>query len=183
MGKRGKKARKFAKKNLQSAEKRNRKQKPFLKKKNERVNGNGRREAEDEEKKMIEQPHKKREKCLEENPKDIVIDAVFDNGESDSDGYLDEQSKNKAIDHPMQVVDETRTDTMKRKVLCGTVLTSCCALVDEEQSAQSINHETFAKVMIFVLQKADHTFRSILGLSGSSNKRKDFEAEEQPKMG
>ncbi|KAF3558762.1 hypothetical protein F2Q69_00015098 [Brassica cretica] len=39
----------------------------------------------------------------------------------------------------MQVVDETRTDTMKRKVLCGTVLTSCCALVDEEQSAQSIN--------------------------------------------
>ena len=50
-----------------------------------------------------------------------------------------QQSENKAIDHPMQVVDETRTDTMKRKVLCGTVLTSCCALVDEEQSAQIIN--------------------------------------------
>ncbi|KAF2566832.1 hypothetical protein F2Q68_00026324 [Brassica cretica] len=103
---------------------------------------------------MIEQPHKKSRLCTvpfslfsDALNKDIVIDAVFDNGEdvaldggdSDSDGYLDEQSKNKAIDHPMQVVDETRTDTMKRKVLCGTVLTSCCALVDEEQSAQSIN--------------------------------------------
>ncbi|RID65176.1 hypothetical protein BRARA_D00392 [Brassica rapa] len=57
---------------------------------------NGRREAEDEEEKMIEQPHKKR--CLEENPQDIIIDAVFDKdegaaldgGDSDSDGYLDE---------------------------------------------------------------------------------------------
>ncbi|KAL0668848.1 hypothetical protein Bca4012_031552 [Brassica carinata] len=175
MGKRGKKARKFAKKNLQSVEKQNRKQKPFLKKKVR----NGRREAEDEEEKMIEQPHKKR--CLEENPKDIIIDAVLDNGEdvalnggdSDSDGYLDEQSENKAIDHPMQVVDETRTDTMKRKVLCGTVLTSCCALVDEEQSAQIINQ--------FVKLKADHTFRSILGLSGSSNKEKILKLKNNPK--
>ncbi|WZY87838.1 hypothetical protein YC2023_044573 [Brassica napus] len=66
-----------------------------------RVNGNGRREAEDEEEKMIEQPHKKR--CLEENPQDIIIDAVFDKdegaaldgGDSDSDGYLDEEAVEK----------------------------------------------------------------------------------------
>ncbi|KAF3558763.1 hypothetical protein F2Q69_00015099 [Brassica cretica] len=67
--------------------------------------GNGRREAEDEEEKMIEQPHKKSRICTvpfslfsDALNKDIVIDAVFDNGEdvaldggdSDSDGYLDE---------------------------------------------------------------------------------------------
>ncbi|KAL0725583.1 hypothetical protein Bca4012_040182 [Brassica carinata] len=95
--------------------------------------GNGRCEAEDEdEERKTEHPHKKR--CLEENPKDIVIDAVFDNdedvalhgGDSDSDGYVAE------------VVDETRSDTMKRKVLSGSVFTSCCDLVEEEQSLQTL---------------------------------------------
>ncbi|KAF3497298.1 hypothetical protein DY000_02056291 [Brassica cretica] len=73
MGKLGKKARKFAKKNLQSVEKKNRKQKPFLKRKFAKSNFlfliiletnllYGRRDAEgeEEEEKMIEQPLKKR---------------------------------------------------------------------------------------------------------------------------
>ncbi|KAG2287627.1 hypothetical protein Bca52824_047231 [Brassica carinata] len=171
---------------------------------------------------MIEQPHKKR--CLEENPKDIIIDAVLDNGEdvalnggdSDSDGYLDEnlrdgtkysqyllflfiqQSENKAIDHPMQVVDETRTDTMKRKLMRNSLLKSLTSLLNWYRAACHYGHEpsgitkpdicyeiedseTFAKVMIFVLQKADHTFRSILGLSGSSNKEKILKLKNNPK--
>lgn len=122
-----------------------------------------------------------------------------------------QQSKCKANDHPMQVVDETRTDTMKRKVLSASVLTSCCDLVNEEQSAQALtsllnwyraachyelepsgmsspdicyeieDSETFPKVMIFVLQKADQTFRSILGLSSSSNKEKILKLKNNPK--
>ncbi|KAG2325687.1 hypothetical protein Bca52824_008415 [Brassica carinata] len=104
----------------------------------------------------------------------IRRDAVFDNdedvaldgGDSDSDGYLAE------------VVDETRSDTMKRKVLSGSVFTSCCDLVEEEQSLQT---ETFAKVMIIVLHKADHTFRSIVGLSGSRNKEKILKFKNNPK--
>uniref|UniRef100_M4DE19 Uncharacterized protein n=1 Tax=Brassica campestris TaxID=3711 RepID=M4DE19_BRACM len=137
--------------------------------------------------------------------------AALECGDSDSDGYLDEQSKCKANDHPMQVVDETRTDTMKRKVLSASVLTSCCDLVNEEQSAQALtsllnwyraachyelepsgmsspdicyeieDSETFPKVMIFVLQKADQTFRSILGLSSSSNKEKILKLKNNPK--
>ncbi|CAG7905586.1 unnamed protein product [Brassica rapa] len=138
-------------------------------------------------------------------------DVALDGGDSDSDGYLDEQSKCKANDHPMQVVAETRTDTMKRKVLSASVLTSCCDLVNEEQSAQALtsllnwyraachyghepsgmtspyicydieDSETFAKVMTFVLQKADRTFRSILGLSSSSNKEKILKLKNNPK--
>lgn len=228
MGKLGKKARKFAKKNLQSVEKKNRKQKPFLKRKF--AKRDGRRDAQDEEEeKMIEQPLKKR--CIEDNPKDIVIDAVFDKdegvvvldgGDSDSDGYLAEDSdltnalvngtqgkisetklkkqSRKLARLNKKMVDETDSDAMKRKVLSGSVLSSFSNLVDEEQSVQALtsllnwyraachygheasgitspgydieDSETFANVMIFVLQKADHTFRSVLGLSGSANKEK-----------
>ncbi|CAH2064046.1 unnamed protein product [Thlaspi arvense] len=247
MGKLGKKARKFAKKNLQSVEKRNRKQKPFLKRKF--AKRDGRKGVKDEEEKKIERPHKKR--CLEENPQDIVIDAVFskdevqalDVGDSDSDGYLAEdsvlantdgevsmqstelkkqrrklaksnekKSKGEAVDHPMQLVDEAESDTMKRKVLSGSILSSCCDLVEEEQSVQALtsllnwyraachyghepsgdtkpdvhyydieDSETFAKVVVFVLQKADHTFRNILGLSSSRNKEKILKLKNNPK--
>ncbi|CAN6977789.1 hypothetical protein BRARA_I03803 [Brassica rapa] len=228
MGKLGKKARKFAKKNLQSVEKKNRKQKPFLKRKF--AKRDGRRDAQDEEEeKMIEQPLKKR--CIEDNPKDIVIDAVFDKdegvvvldgGDSDSDGYLAEDSdltnalvngtqgkisetklkkqSRKLARLNKKMVDGTDSDAMERKVLSGSVLSSFSNLVDEEQSVQALtsllnwyraachyghepsgitspgydieDSETFANVMIFVLQKADHTFRSVLGLSGSANKEK-----------
>ncbi|KAF8101973.1 hypothetical protein N665_0201s0266 [Sinapis alba] len=234
MGKLGKKARKFAKKNLQSVEKRYRKQKPFLKRKF--AKRDGRRAAGDEEEKMIEQPLKKR--CLEENPQDIVIDAVFDKdegaaldgGDSDIDGYLAEDFDltNAVVNGTEGKISETElrkqarklarlnkkqseSDTMKRKVLTGSVLSSCCNLVDEEQSVQAVtsllnwyraachyghepsgitspeicydieDSETFANVMIFVLQKADHTFRSILGLSGSANKEKILKLKNNPK--
>ena len=98
------------------------------------------------------------------------------------------------------MVDGTDSDAMERKVLSGSVLSSFSNLVDEEQSVQALtsllnwyraachyghepsgitspgydieDSETFANVMIFVLQKADHTFRSVLGLSGSANKEK-----------
>lgn len=100
---------------------------------------------------------------------------------------------------------------MKRKVLSGSVLTSCCDLVNEELSLQAFTNllnwyraachyghelsgitrpdicyeiedsETFAKVMIFVLHKADHTFRSILVLSGTSNKEKILKLKNNPK--
>ncbi|CAN6904548.1 unnamed protein product [Brassica oleracea] len=228
MGKLGKKARKFAKKNLQSVEKKNRKQKPFLKRKFAKRDGRRDAEDEEEEEKMIEQPLKKR--CIEESPKDIVIDAVFDKdegvvvldgGDSDSDGYLAEdsavvngtqgkisetelkkQSRKLARLNKKKLVDENDPDAVKRKVLLGSVLSSFSNLVDEEQSVQALtsllnwyraachyghepsgitspdicydieDSETFANVMIFVLQKADHTFRSILGLSGSANKEK-----------
>lgn len=120
-----------------------------------------------------------------------------------------QQSKGEAIDHPMQFVDET--DIMKRKVLSGSVLSSCCDQVDEEQSVQALisllnwyraachyghepsgitkpviyydieDSETFAKVMIFVLQKADQTFRNMLGISGSSNKEKILKLKNNPK--
>lgn len=110
---------------------------------------------------------------LEENPKDIIIVSVFI-----------QQSKSEAIDHPMQVVGETRSDTMKPKVLSASVLTSCCDLVNEEQSVQAFfsllnwyraachygqepsgitrpdicyeieDSETFSKVMIFVLSES-----------------------------
>ncbi|CAA7046133.1 unnamed protein product [Microthlaspi erraticum] len=61
-------------------------------------NRDARRDVEDEEEKEIEQPQKKR--CIEEKPQEIVIDAVFDRdenaaldgGDSDSDGYLSEDS-------------------------------------------------------------------------------------------
>ncbi|KAL0714496.1 hypothetical protein Bca4012_021475 [Brassica carinata] len=236
MGKLGKKARKFAKKNLQSVEKRYRKQKPFLKRKF--AKRDGRRHAEDEEEeKMVEQPHKKR--CIEENPRDIVIDAVFDKdegaaldgGDSDSDGYLAEDSDltNAVVNGTegkisvTELKKQTRklarlnkkqseSDTVKRKVLSGTVLSSCCNLVDEEQSVQALisllnwyraachyghepsgitsspgicydieDSETFANVIVFVLQKADHTFKSILGLSGSANKEKILKLKNNPK--
>ncbi|CAH8360453.1 unnamed protein product [Eruca vesicaria subsp. sativa] len=217
MGKLGKNARKFAKKNLQSVEKRYRKQKPFLKRKF--AKRDARRGAEDvEEEEMIEQPHKKR--CIEENPKDIVIDTVFDKEEgaaldggddSDSDGYLAEDSDltNGVVNgsegkqkRKLARLNKNESDVMKRKVLTGSVFSSCCNLVDEEQSVQALtsllnwyraashyghepsgitnsdicydieDSETFANVIIFVLQKADDTFRSILGLSGSANKEK-----------
>lgn len=236
MGKLGKKARKFAKKNLQSVDKRNRKQKPFLKRKF--AKRDGRRDAEDnKEEKMVEQPHKKR--CIEENPRDIVIDAVFDKdegalafdngGDSDSDGYLAEdfdltssvvngtQGKISVTELKKQarklarLNKKSESDTMKRRVLTGSVLASCCNLVDEEQSLQALtsllnwyraachyghepsgitspdisydieDSETFANVMVFVLQKADHTFRSILGLSGSANKEKIQKLKNNPK--
>lgn len=100
---------------------------------------------------------------------------------------------------------------MKLKVLSGSILSSCCNLVDEEQSVQALTsllnwyraachygHEpsgitspdtfydiedsdTFANVLVFVLQKADHTFRSILGLSGSANKEKIMKLKNNPK--
>ncbi|CAN8279446.1 unnamed protein product [Cochlearia groenlandica] len=194
MGKLGKKARKFAKKNLQSSEKRNRKQQPFIKKKFAKRNAH--RDRGHVEEKKIEQPQKKR--FIEENPRDIIIDTVFDkfedevidSGDSDSDGYLAE------------LVDEAETDIQTRKVLSGSVLSSCCDLVDEEQSVQALisllnwyraachyghestettkpdihydieDSETFASVLIFVLQKADDTFRNILGIKASANKEK-----------
>uniref|UniRef100_A0A1J3F087 Nucleolar complex protein 2-like protein n=1 Tax=Noccaea caerulescens TaxID=107243 RepID=A0A1J3F087_NOCCA len=236
MGKLGKKARKFAKKNLQSVEKRNRKQKPFLKRKF--AKRDARRDAEDEEEKQIEQPHKKR--CIEEKPQEIIINAVFDKdenaaldgGDSDSDGYLAEDSdftnavangtQGKISDNEMSIqskqvekqrkklVDEAKSVIMKRKVLSGSALSSLCDLVDEEQSVQALpsllnwyraachyghepagvtnpdnydieDSETFAKVVIFVLQKADHAFRNILGISESINKEKVLKLKNNPK--
>ncbi|EOA23637.1 hypothetical protein CARUB_v10016835mg [Capsella rubella] len=245
MGKLGKKARKFAKKNLQSVDKRNRKLKPFFKKKFAKKNG--RRDVGDEkEEKKVEQKPKKR--FPEEDPQDISIDDVFGkdddevhhDGDSDSDGYLDEdpaavkgaegeisdskmsmQSKASLSELKKQrrklaklnekLVDEADSDKSKRKVLSGSVLGTCCDLVDEEQSVQALvrllnwyraachyghepsgiaspdicydieDNETYAKVMIFVLQKADHTFRNILGLSDSSNKEKILKLKNNPK--
>lgn len=111
----------------------------------------------------------------------------------------------------MQLVDEADSDIMKHKVLSGSVLSTCCDLVDEKQSVQALisllnwyraachyghepsviprpdiyydieDSETFAKVMIFMLQKADHTFRSILGLSDSSTKEKILKLKNNPK--
>ncbi|ESQ44905.1 hypothetical protein EUTSA_v10010312mg [Eutrema salsugineum] len=111
----------------------------------------------------------------------------------------------------MQLVDEAESDIMKRKVLSGSVLSSCCDLVDEEHSVQALisllnwyraachygqepsgittpdiyydieDSETFAKVIVFVLQKADHIFRNILGLSASSNKEKILKLKNNPK--
>lgn len=237
MGKLGKKARKFAKKNLQSVEKRYRKQKPFLKRKFAKRDARRYAEDEEEEEKMVEQPHKKR--CIEENPQDIVIDAVFDKDEgvvaldgvdSDTDGYLPEDSDftNAIVNGTQGKISETElkkktrklgrlnkkqseSDAMKLKVLSGSILSSCCNLVDEEQSVQALTsllnwyraachygHEpsgitspdtfydiedsdTFANVLVFVLQKADHTFRSILGLSGSANKEKIMKLKNNPK--
>ncbi|XP_010427325.1 PREDICTED: nucleolar complex protein 2 homolog [Camelina sativa] len=241
MGKLGKKARKFAKKNLQSVEKRNRKLKPFFKKKFAKKNG--RREAGDKEevKKVEKQPKKI---CPVEDFQDIPIDAVFGkdddevlhDGDSDSDGYLDEdsaavegaegdemsvQSKESMSELKKQrrklaklnekLVDEAGSDIMKRRVLSGSVLSTCCDLVDEKQSVQALirllnwyraacyyghepsgtakpdivydieDGETFAKVLIFVLQKADHTFRSILGLSDSNIKEKILKLKNNPK--
>ncbi|KAJ0246920.1 Noc2p family [Hirschfeldia incana] len=226
MGKLGKKARKFAKKNLQSVEKRYRKQKPFLKRKF--AKRDGRRNAENDEEEMIEQPHKKR--CIEENPQDIVIDAVFDKdegavlegGDSDSDdGYLAEDSDlTNAVVNGTQGKKQTRkvprlnkkSESDKRKVLSESVLSSYSNLVDEEQhSVQALtsllnwyraachyghepsgitspeicydieDSETFANVLIFVLQKADTTFRSVLELSGSANKEKILKLMNNPK--
>lgn len=237
MGKLGKKARKFAKKNLQSVEKRYRKQKPFLKRKFAKRDARRYAEDEEEEEKMVEQPHKKR--CIEENPQDIVIDAVFDKDEgggaldgvdSDTDGYLPEDSDftNAIVNGTQGKTSETElkkktrklgrlnkkqseSDAMKLKVLSGSVLSSCCNLVDEEQSVQALtsllnwyraaclygqepsgitspdtfydieDSDTFANVLVFVLQKADHTFRSILGLSGSANKEKILKLKNNPK--
>lgn len=115
------------------------------------------------------------------------------------------------IDRPMQLVDEADSDITKDKVLSGSVFSSCCELVDEKQSVQALisllnwyraacyyghepsgmtgsdiqydieDSETFAKVMIYVLQKADHTFRNILGLSESSNKEKILKLKNNPK--
>ncbi|CAA7060362.1 unnamed protein product [Microthlaspi erraticum] len=191
------------------------KQKPFLKRKFAKRDA---RHVEDEEENEIEQPQKKR--CIEEKPQEIVIDAVFDKdenaaldgGDSDSDGYLSEDSdftnavangtgrakkqRRKLAKLNEKLVDEAKSDVLKRKVLSGSALSSLCDLVDEEQSVQALlsllnwyraachykpsgvdNHdiedsETFAKVVIFVLQKADHTFRNILGISESINKEK-----------
>ncbi|CAA7046137.1 unnamed protein product [Microthlaspi erraticum] len=223
------------------------------------------RHVEDEEENEIEQLHKKR--CIEEKPQEIVIDAVFDKdenaaldgGDSDSDGYLSEDSdfttavangtggsgytlyvvwlhgisfkfflygltqtiylqvksvvmrclirarklnqRRKLAKLNEKVVNEAKSDVLKRKVLSGSALSSLCGLVDEEQSVQALlsllnwyraachyghqpsgvpnpdnndveDSETFAKVVVFVLQKADHTFRNILGISESINKEK-----------
>ncbi|KAL0772696.1 hypothetical protein Bca101_037847 [Brassica carinata] len=141
--------------------------------------GNGRREAEDEEEKMIEQPHKKR--CLEENPKDIIIDAVLDNGEdvalnggdSDSDGYLDELMRNSLLKSLTSLLNWYRAACHYGHEPSGITKPDICYEIEDS--------ETFAKVMIFVLQKADHTFRSILGLSGSSNKEKILKLKNNPK--
>ncbi|CAL9246275.1 unnamed protein product [Arabidopsis halleri] len=122
-----------------------------------------------------------------------------------------QQSNIETIDYAMQLVDEADSDIMKHKVLSGSVLSTCCDRVDEKQSVQALisllnwyraachyghepsgivrpdiyydieDSETFAKVMIFVLQKADHTFRSILGLSDSSTKEKILKLKNNPK--
>lgn len=121
-----------------------------------------------------------------------------------------QQSKTEATDHPMQLVDEAKPDIMKRKVLSGSALSSLCDLVDEEQSVGALlsllnwyraachyghersrvtrpdnydieDSETFAKVVISVLQKADHAFRNILGISESINKEKILKLKNNPK--
>uniref|UniRef100_A0A6N2LQI7 Nucleolar complex protein 2 homolog n=1 Tax=Salix viminalis TaxID=40686 RepID=A0A6N2LQI7_SALVM len=95
MGKLGKKARKFAKKNLQSVLKRQRKVKTFFKKK----------ASKRDEKAQVEDSDGEREEkyCGRNNEvedfKDISLDAVFDEDDSDmdgddsdSDGYLSEDT-------------------------------------------------------------------------------------------
>ncbi|XP_010557883.1 PREDICTED: nucleolar complex protein 2 homolog [Tarenaya hassleriana] len=286
MGKLGKKARKFAKKNLQSVLKRKRKLKSFFKRKE--AKRDERQEVEDEEGNKIEQQNKRNH---EEDAQDISIDAVFSedddevlSDDSDSDGYLSEdtgfadatekekdcsvegsihdnawsvQSKemvsdlkkkrnkldrlkqkdpkfakflktysegirqsrheddyldeDEAIDDPMQLVDETHSDIMKRKLFTGSILSSCCDLLEKQQSVHALasllngyraachygnepsglfeagvgydigDSETFSKILIFVLQKADSTFRSMLGIAGPSNKEKILKLKNTPK--
>jgi len=122
-----------------------------------------------------------------------------------------QQSNIETINHPMQLVNETDSDIMKCKVLSRSFLATCCDMVDKEQYVPALvrllnwyraacqyghepsgiarpniyydieDSETFAKVIIFVLQKADHTFRSILGLSDSSTKEKILKLKNNPK--
>ncbi|KAG5239738.1 nucleolar complex protein [Salix suchowensis] len=95
MGKLGKKARKFAKKNLQSVLKRQRKVKTFFKKKASKRNEKAQVEDSDGER---EEKYSGRNNEVEDF-KDISLDAVFDEDDSDmegddsdSDGYLSEDT-------------------------------------------------------------------------------------------
>ncbi|XP_011018775.1 PREDICTED: nucleolar complex protein 2 homolog isoform X1 [Populus euphratica] len=95
MGKLGKKARKFAKKNLQSVLKRQRKVKSFFKKKASKRDERAQAEDSDEER---EEKYSGRNNEVEDF-KDISLDAVFgedgsdmDGDDSDSDGYLSEDT-------------------------------------------------------------------------------------------
>lgn len=95
MGKLGKKARKFAKKNLQSVLKRQRKVKSFFKKKASKRDGRAQAEDSDGER---EEKYSGRNNEVEDF-KDISLDIVFgeddsdmDGDDSDSDGYLSEDT-------------------------------------------------------------------------------------------
>ncbi|KAJ6322917.1 hypothetical protein OIU77_012703 [Salix suchowensis] len=95
MGKLGKKARKFAKKNLQSVLKRQRKVKTFFKKKASKRDEKAQVEDSDGER---EEKYSGRNNEVEDF-KDISLDAVFDEDDSDmegddsdSDGYLSEDT-------------------------------------------------------------------------------------------
>ncbi|XP_031382346.1 nucleolar complex protein 2 homolog isoform X2 [Punica granatum] len=95
MGKLGKKARKFAKKNLQSVLKRRRKIKSMIKRKASKREGRG--HPEDEERDTREQP--KERNFEDQDILDIPLEDVFgrdgideDEDDSDSDGYLSEES-------------------------------------------------------------------------------------------
>lgn len=95
MGKLGKKARKFAKKNLQSVLKRQRKVKSFFKKKASKRDGRAQAEDSDGE---TEEKYSGRNNEVEDF-KDISLDIVFgeedsdmDGDDSDSDGYLSEDT-------------------------------------------------------------------------------------------
>lgn len=95
MGKLGKKARKFAKKNLQSVLKRQRKVKSFFKKKASKRDERAQAEDSDGER---EEKYSGRNNEVEDF-KDISLDAVFgeddsdmDGDDSDSDGYLSEDT-------------------------------------------------------------------------------------------
>lgn len=95
MGKLGKKARKFAKKNLQSVLKRQRKVKSFFKKKASKRDERAQAEDSDGER---EEKYSGRNNEVEDF-KDISLDSVFaeddsdmDGDDSDSDGYLSEDT-------------------------------------------------------------------------------------------
>ncbi|KAG2325686.1 hypothetical protein Bca52824_008414 [Brassica carinata] len=133
----------------------------------------------------------------------IRRDAVFDNdedvaldgGDSDSDGYLAE-----VFSLTLASV-QSESDTVKRKVLSGTVLSSCCNLVDEEQSVQALisllnwyraachyGHEpsgiTSSPGICYDIEDSE-TFANVIvfivGLSGSANKEKILKLKNNPK--
>ncbi|CAK7325526.1 unnamed protein product [Dovyalis caffra] len=95
MGKLGKKARKFAKKNLQSVLKRNRKVKSFFKKKTAKRDERGQVEDSDGEREEIYSGRNNEVKNFEDISLDVVFgedDSDMDGDDSDSDGYLSEDA-------------------------------------------------------------------------------------------
>ncbi|KAB5522014.1 hypothetical protein DKX38_026333 [Salix brachista] len=139
MGKLGKKARKFAKKNLQSVLKRQRKVKTFFKKKASKRDEKAQVEDFDGER---EEKYSGRNNEVEDF-KDISLDAVFDEDDSDmdgddsdSDGYSSEDTscsyngENRIENHLEEEGNSfiTRKENEKAEQLQSQVRTSVCGM-------------------------------------------------------